>query len=158
MRKIALYILLGATIFSYSCKKKTCDEKASSMVASATEIAAIKNYLTANSLTATEHSSGLFYSINSQGSGDRPDLCSSVTVKYKGSLLNGSVFDQSIANVSFPLKNLIIGWQKGIPLIQKGGKIKLYVPPSLGYGSSGTSGIPGNSTLIFEIDLVDVVQ
>ena len=59
---------------------------------------------------------------------------------------------------SFQLKNLIIGWQKGIPLIQKGGSIRLYIPPSMGYGSKSSSSIPANSTLIFDIDLVGVVN
>lgn len=141
-----------------NCNKNKCDLEASSIVASAVEITTIQNHLTANSLNATQHSSGLFYEITNAGSGDNPNLCSSVTVKYKGTLLNGSVFDESSSNVSFPLKQLIVGWQLGLPLLKKGGSIKLYVPPSLGYGSASQSGIPANSTLIFTIDLVDVVQ
>ncbi len=130
----------------------------SGIIASASEIATIQNYLSTHSLTATQHSCGLFYSITDPGTGDTPDLCSSVTVRYKGTLTNGSIFDQSTSNVSFPLSNLIIGWQQGIPLIKKGGKITLYVPPSLGYGSMSQSGIPGNSTLIFDIELIGVVK
>lgn len=158
MRKIWLILLLAPLFLAPACKKDKCDLQESSLVASAAEIAVIQNYLTANSLTATQHSSGIFYSISSEGSGDSPNLCSSITVKYKGMLLNGSVFDESTTNVSFPLINLIVGWQKGLPLITKGGRIRLYIPPSLGYGSASQSGIPGNSTLIFDIDLVGVVN
>lgn len=158
MRKIWLILLLAPLFLTSACKKDKCDLEESSLVASAAEIAVIQNHLTANSLSATQHGSGIFYSISSAGSGDSPTLCASVTVKYKGMLLNGTVFDESTSNVSFPLINLIVGWQKGLPLIKKGGKIRLYIPPSLGYGSASQSGIPGNSTLIFDIDLVGVVN
>ena len=159
MRRIITPLLAIALTFLFpACKKTTCNLHQSGLIASAAEIATIQNYLTTNSLTATQHSNGLFYSITDAGTGDSPDLCSSVTVRYKGSLTNGVIFDQSTNNVSFPLSNLIIGWQHGIPLIKKGGKITLYIPPSLGYGSASQSGIPGNSTLIFEIELIGFVK
>ena len=69
---------------------------------------------------------------------------------------NGSVFDQNQAGVTFTLSQLILGWQKGIPLIKKGGSIKLYLPPSLGYGCNAVGAIPPGSNLIFSIDLIDV--
>ncbi|HAD33478.1 MAG TPA: FKBP-type peptidylprolyl isomerase, partial [Chitinophagaceae bacterium] len=56
--------------------------------------------------------------------------------------------------VSFGLDGLIVGWQEGIPLIGAGGKIKLYLPPSLAYGSNANGNIPANSSLIFDIDLL----
>lgn len=158
-KKILLSASLLLAVSSFSqCNQNKCDLQESSVVASTAEITTIQNYLNSNSLTATEHSSGFFYSISANGSGSNPNLCSSVTVKYKGSLLSGYVFDQSTTNVSFPLKNLIIGWQKGLPLIKKGGKITLYIPPSLGYGSMAQSSIPANSTLIFDIELIGVEQ
>lgn len=156
MKKLFLALFSIALITSYSCKKKTCDLTQSSVVATASEITTIQNYLTTNSLTATQHSDGFFYSITKAGSGLAPDLCSSITLKYKGTLLNGNVFDQSTSNITFLLKDLIVGWQKGLPLIQKGGSIRLYIPPSMGYGSNTSSGLPANSTLIFDIDLVGV--
>ncbi len=158
MKTIAFTLLFGVTTLFSACKKSSCNIEPSTIVASASEITVIQNYLTAHSLTATQHSSGLFYTIINEGSGDTPDLCSSVTVKYKGSLTDGSVFDQSTTNVSFPLSNLIEGWKHGIPLVKKGGKILLYVPPSLAYGNNSQPGIPANSTLIFDIDLVGVVR
>jgi FKBP-type peptidyl-prolyl cis-trans isomerase FkpA len=158
MKKIVFPLfLLMATCFA-SCKKSDCNLTPPQVTVSATEITTIQNYLTAGNLTATQHSSGLFYKVINEGSGETPTLCSSVTVKYKGTLTDGTIFDQSSTNVSFPLSNLIDGWKHGIPLIKKGGKILLYIPPSLGYGSASQSGIPGNSTLIFDIDLVGVVK
>jgi FKBP-type peptidyl-prolyl cis-trans isomerase FkpA len=74
-------------------------------------------------------------------------------VKYTGRLTNGSVFDSS-TGATFALANLITGWQQGIPYIGKGGKITLYLPPSLGYGSQASGSIPANSILIFEIELI----
>lgn len=156
MKNFLLVFFSISLITSYSCKKKTCDLTQSSVVASASEITTIQNHLTANSLTATQHQDGFFYNITKAGSGIAPDLCSSITLKYKGTLLNGNVFDQSTTNITFLLKDLIIGWQKGLPLIQKGGSIRLYIPPSMGYGSNTSSGLPANSTLIFDIDLVGV--
>ena len=81
-------------------------------------------------------------------------------INYTGLLSNGHKFDEG-KNVAFTLGSLMEGWKKGLPLIQKGGKIKLYIPPSLGYGSSdikdnnGAVVIPANSMLIFDISLLD---
>jgi FKBP-type peptidyl-prolyl cis-trans isomerase FkpA len=104
----------------------------------------------------------MYYSIDAAGSGNTPTICSYVSVKYKGMLTNGNIFDQSSSPVSFQLGGLIESWKKGIPLIKPGGKIKLYCPPSLAYGSqvikdgSGNVVIPANSILIFEVELVSV--
>ena len=78
-----------------------------------------------------------------------------MTVNYKGYLLNKNVFDQSTKPVQFPLSNLIEGWKICIPLLQKGGKGTFFIPSQLGYGPSGTGSIPGNSVLVFEIELLD---
>ena len=110
-------------------------------------------------------SRGFYYKIDQAGSGTAPTISSKVTLFYKGYLTNGTVFDQTgtAANfesgnaVTFPLNQLIPGWQIGLPLIKPGGKITLYLPPTLGYGAYGAgSSIPGNAALIFEISLVAV--
>lgn len=157
-------IFLGIIIFSIagiSCAKKdtVCNLNDSSITASASEIADVQAYLTANSITAAQHSSGLFYKITQTGSGQAvANLCSKVTVKYTGKLTNGTVFDQTSAGATatFTLGQVIVGWQKGLPLISSGGKITLYIPPSLGYGNSAGGTIPPNSILIFDIELVGV--
>jgi FKBP-type peptidyl-prolyl cis-trans isomerase FkpA len=68
------------------------------------------------------------------------------------------VFDQTQPGATYSnyLNNLIVGWVNGIPYVKPGGKIRLYIPPSLGYGSAANGPIPANSILIFEIDLVAV--
>jgi FKBP-type peptidyl-prolyl cis-trans isomerase FkpA len=117
----------------------------------------IKDYISSRNLNATATSSGLYYVINPQGTGDNPTINSSVTVNYKGYLSDGKVFDQSpLAGASFPLSGVIKGWQEGIPYFKKGGKGMLLIPSALGYGSRETSGIPANSVLIFDIELLNV--
>ena len=103
--------------------------------------------------------SGLQYIIEEKGSGIVPKPEDTVEVRYKGELLNGSVFDQTPDDetVSFPLDAVIAGWTEGIQLIGEGGKIRLFIPPQLGYGEAGAGGvIPANSTLIFDVELVKV--
>jgi FKBP-type peptidyl-prolyl cis-trans isomerase len=103
--------------------------------------------------------SGLRYEIVKQGDGAFPKPTETVKVHYTGTLINGNVFDSSVQRgepVEFPLDQVIPGWTEGIQKINKGGKIKLYVPPSLAYGDEGRPGIPPASTLIFDVELLDI--
>ncbi|MBP6796054.1 MAG: FKBP-type peptidyl-prolyl cis-trans isomerase [Saprospiraceae bacterium] len=117
----------------------------------------ILDYISKNKLTAIRHNSGIYYIIKTEGTGNNPTINNTVTVHYKGYLTNGNQFDGTTTNpATFPLYNLIQGWQIGIPLIKKGGEIKLIIPSSLGYGSNSPSNaIPSNSVLVFDIQLVD---
>ncbi len=103
---------------------------------------------------------GLRYEILAPGDNTTfPKATDTVKVNYTGTLVNGSVFDsnaQSGAPVEFALNGVIAGWTEGLQKVAKGGKIKLYVPPDLAYGDDGRPGIPPGSTLIFEVELVDV--
>ena len=76
---------------------------------------------------------------------------------YQGKLTDDTEFAPQ-ASSTFILNQLLEGWQFGLQLIQKGGKIKLYLPPSLGYGAGAQPGIPANSILIFEVTLNDVTN
>ena len=119
----------------------------------------IEQYLTRSNLmsTVTKDPRGFYYQVMTPGTGATPTLSSKVTVFYKGSLTNGNIFDQTSANpVPFGLNQLILGWQYGIPLVKAGGRIMLYLPPSLGYGSQSMGQIPANSALIFDITLQGV--
>ena len=122
------------------------------------EEAAILAFASANGITAVKHSSGMYYQVISPGSGAVPTLTSTVFVRYTGKFTNGNVFDSQTnsAATGWQLGGLIPGWQLGIPLIQKGGSIKLIIPSSLAYGCQGRGTIPANAILYFEIDLVDV--
>jgi len=104
--------------------------------------------------------SGLLYLVEEPGEGKIVTNDTKITVHYKGTLINGVEFDNSYIRgkpVSLILKDVILGWQEGLKYIKKGGKIKLVIPPNLGYGSKEINGIPGNSTLVFDIELLDVV-
>ena len=123
----------------------------------ATDVKKIEGYLSDNNLVAESTASGLHYIIEEEGTGGHPTIDNEVTVHYKGYLLNGNVFDETSASpATFLLGGLIDGWKEGIPLLQKGGKGKFFLPSKLGYGRSGSgSSVPANSVLIFEIELVD---
>jgi len=101
--------------------------------------------------------SGLQYKIIEAGEEYKPAAQDTVVVNYKGTLTNGTVFDQTKEEpATFVLSRVIAGWQEGMKLIGKGGKIELVIPSALGYGEQGTQGIEPNSTLLFEVELVDV--
>ena len=104
--------------------------------------------------------SGLRYEILKQGDGAAPKATDTVKVHYTGTLIGGEVFDSSVERgqpAEFALNEVIPGWTEGIQKVNKGGKIKLYVPPHLAYGDDGRPGIPPSSTLVFEVDLLDIV-
>jgi FKBP-type peptidyl-prolyl cis-trans isomerase len=95
------------------------------------------------------------------GTGDEAVVGKSVTVNYKGTLTDGTEFDSSYGRnqpFSFNLGSgqVIQGWEQGVQGMKVGGKRKLTIPPSLGYGAQATGKIPANSTLIFEIELLSV--
>lgn len=109
-----------------------------------------------------ETESGLQYKIVEEGTGIAPSAADTVEVHYKGTLLDGSVFDSSYdrkESVKFPLNRVIPGWTEGIQFAKEGGKIILYIPSDLAYGENGAGpSIPGNSTLVFEVELLKVYK
>jgi FKBP-type peptidyl-prolyl cis-trans isomerase FkpA len=163
---VTLVLLLSA------CKKKGgCDVTPGNTSASAQEEAMVTDYIAANNITGAVElgSSGLYYVIETPGNSKKPGLCSTISVKYSGRLTDGTFFDPrsgtGTSSAVFSLANLIESWQRTIPLLGEGGKIKLIVPPALGYGATGsfdpnTGGysIPPNSVLIFDIELVTVAS
>ena len=117
----------------------------------------ILQYILDNNLNAEPTGSGLYYVVNSTGNGDVPNINSIVTVAYKGTLTDGTIFDQSSSSgATFPLSNVIQGWQEGIPLFSEGGSGILLIPSDLGYGNQAIGSIPANSVLIFEVTLLNV--
>lgn len=103
--------------------------------------------------------SGLRYEIVKQGDGAAPKPTETVKVHYTGTLIDGTVFDSSVQRnepAEFQLDQVIPGWTEGLQKLNKGGKIKLYVPPQLAYGDDARGNIPPSSTLIFEIELLDI--
>jgi FKBP-type peptidyl-prolyl cis-trans isomerase len=103
--------------------------------------------------------SGLRYEIMQPGSGAYPTPTDTVKVHYTGKLINDTVFDSSVQRgqpVEIQLSRVIAGWTEGLQKINQGGKIRLYIPPHLGYGDSPQQGIPPGSTLIFDVELLGV--
>ncbi|ERT13553.1 FKBP-type peptidyl-prolyl cis-trans isomerase [Photorhabdus temperata] len=102
---------------------------------------------------------GLLYKIEKEGSGKKPAASDTVVVNYQGALIDGKEFDSSYKRnepLSIRLDGVIPGWTEGLQNVKKGGKIKLVIPPELAYGKAGVPGIPANSTLVFDIELLDV--
>lgn len=151
--KFLVAVLCVFTLLGSGCAKQACTNVRPDM-----EESVITTYAAANGMSVTKHNSGLFYEIVNPGTGVTPNLSSKVFITYTGKLLNGNVFDQSnnSINTGWVLRDLIEGWQIGLPLIKKGGSIKLLVPSSLAYGCNGAGSIPSNSVLYFEVSLVDV--
>lgn len=150
MKHLFPFLLLG--IFIVSCKKDDANDQA------AKDEEIIKKYITDHSLNATATGSGLYYVINEPGMGASCNSTSDVKVNYQGYFTSGEVFDQSPATgVTFNLANVIKGWTEGIPYFKEGGSGTLLIPSALGYGASGNSSIPGNTVLIFDVELLDVL-
>ncbi len=129
--------------------------KLSNLAAAATFFSSLKNRPGIVALP-----DGLCYEIQQPGTGPNAKLTDSVTINYKGMLLNGQVFDSSEQQgqpLTIALSEALPGWAEGMQFINKGGKIKLYLPPSLAYGDEGAGGIPPASSLIFEIELLEIV-
>ncbi len=119
----------------------------------------IQNFITKNKLKDYKKSeSGLYYKIINEGKGEYIKLTDEVTFNYEGKLVNGTVFDGEHKKnpISFQMNELIQGWQEGMMYLKPGGKIKLIVPPHLGYGDYELDKIPPHSILNFEIEVIKV--
>lgn len=126
-------------------------------------IAAGKKFLEDNAkiegVEVTE--SGLQYQVIVAAEGTKPLATDTVRVHYKGTLTDGTVFDSSYDRgepVEFPLNRVIPGWTEGVQLMSVGSTYKFVIPAELGYGANGTGPIPGNSTLIFDVELLEIVS
>lgn len=108
-------------------------------------------------VTVTE--SGLQYKVITEGKGPKPKATDTVTVHYTGKLIDGTEFDSSVKNggpVSFPLDGVIAGWTEALQLMPQGSKWEIVIPSDLAYGAGGQGPIPPSSTLIFEVELLEI--
>lgn len=114
----------------------------------------------ANEPGVVQTESGLQYKVIESGSGKTPTMTDTVAAHYAGRLIDGTEFDSSYARgepLSIPVGGVIKGWTEALLMMQEGDKWVLYIPPELAYGESGAGGvIPGNSALIFDIELIEV--
>lgn len=149
-RLVALAIVAGS-MFS-SCSDNGCKP-----VKPEAEETQITTYATANGIVATKHSSGMYYQIMNPGTGPTPTSTSKVYVTYTGKRLDNTIFDQSNSPIAFNMNQLIEAWRIALPLIKKGGQIRLIVPSAMAYGCTGNQPvIAPNSVLYFDINLIDV--
>lgn len=103
--------------------------------------------------------SGLQYEVLASGDGATPGPTDIVTTHYHGTFVDGRVFDSSVQRgqpASFPVNRVIKGWTEALQLMKVGDKWRIYCPPDLAYGNEGRSGIPPDSTLVFEVELLGV--
>ncbi|HEY8387602.1 MAG TPA: FKBP-type peptidyl-prolyl cis-trans isomerase [Parasegetibacter sp.] len=131
------------------------------------EIQVLKDYIASNNINANQAESGIFFEMLKEGTGATIDSGNYVSVLYKGTLLDGSVFDQNMDTVANPAaqplnftvgQNMTIeGFEAGIKMLKQGGRGKIYIPSSMGYGNRpvGPNG-KGNDILIFEVEILDV--
>ena len=155
MKKVNFLGLL--VILFYGCLKSDTSTPPCTDVTPASEESQIIAFCNANSIAYMKDSSGIFYQILNPGTGPAPSLNSKVSVIYVAKYLDGTILDQTTTPITNPLNNLIAGWQIGLPLIAKGGHIKMVVPSSLCYGCNGVPGrVPANAIIYFDITLVDV--
>ena len=146
-----LGVMIFGLIFTASCKKEEDPTNYD-----AEDKKAIQDYISANNLDADSTSSGLYYVTIKEGTGKSPSQYSDVMIRYRGELLNGSVFDESNSGVRLNLSQVIQGWTEGVQQFKEGGHGWLLIPSSLGYGNQATGSIPANSVLVFEIHLDEV--
>jgi FKBP-type peptidyl-prolyl cis-trans isomerase FkpA len=151
--KNTLFILL-AGLMIVSCKKSPAYDAEKQLKV---DEELIKTFISTNNISAQRHETGLYYQIITPGTGNITySAGTKVTANYTLRLLNGTLIEQSSAPAQFLLGNVITGWQIGVPLIQKGGKIRLLIPSPYAYQNQAQGGIPANSVLDFDIELVDV--
>ncbi|MCX2738379.1 FKBP-type peptidyl-prolyl cis-trans isomerase [Pontibacter anaerobius] len=125
----------------------------------------IQQYFQANNIdpaTVTKTSSGLYYQVLVEGTGDKVFPGDKVKVHYVGTLLNGTKFDSSIdRGEPYPLTvgvgQVIAGWDEGLQLMRDGEKARLFIPSHLGYGRRGSYSIPANSPLVFEVEVLEIL-
>jgi len=109
----------------------------------------------------TETPTGLQYRVINEGDGESPTASDQVKVHYKGTLIDGTEFDSSYGRgepATFRVNGVIKGWQEGIQLMKVGAKFEFFIPSSLAYGPRPSPKIPANSTLVFEVELLNIIK
>ena len=144
-------------------QRRQAEQKAEASQAGAANLAEGQKFLAENKMKegvqTTE--SGLQYKVMTMGDGAKPAATQTVKVHYRGTLLDGTEFDSSYARdepISFALNRVIAGWTEGVQLMPVGSKFMFYIAPELAYGEGGGGPIPPNSTLVFEVELLDIEE
>lgn len=122
------------------------------------EQAEIKAYIEANNIVTPPQYSGLYYIETLKGTGASADGGDLVKVKYKGTFLDGEEFDSGVYQFRLGIGSVIRGWDEGISYMNEGGKAILLIPSTLAYGVYGQGSIPGYTPLLFEVELIDIIN
>lgn len=149
MKKLLIALGLFALITVVSCGKT--EDTGCTPVAVAAEKDAMVKFCTDNNITYTEHPSGILYQIMAPGTGATLDASSTVAAIYTGKFLNGVTFEANATPATFGLNQVIEGWKIGIPLVKRGGRIRLVIPSALAYSCVGRGSIPPNTPLYFDV-------
>ena len=157
---LSLFLLLVGIALLSACNKSDNNDPQSTACAikasytndsNAAQRAQMIAFCNNNGITYTIHPSGILYQIITLGDTAKYNLCTPLSMTYTGKLMTGIQFDKG--TITYPLKDLIVGWQIAVPLIGKGGKIKMVIPSSLAYGPNANGSIPANSPLYFEMSI-----
>lgn len=139
-------------------EKEAAEAKVKAESAKAEGDAFRAEYAKQEGVTTTE--SGLMYKVTSKSeSSEKPTADDTVKVHYKGTFIDGEEFDSSYSRnepATFPLRGVIKGWTEGVQLMAIGDKFEFVIPADIAYGEHGSARIPGNSTLVFEIELLEI--
>ena len=156
LTRIALTLALS--LFIMGCEKPTDQAPGTNAPAAKAGSNAVSSGVALNQWKT--NASGLKYMVMKQGTGTTsPAVTSMVRVHYHGTLLDGTVFDSSVQRgepATFPVNKVIRGWTEGLQLMKVGDKFKFEIPPDLAYGPASPPGIPPNSTLVFEVELLGI--
>jgi FKBP-type peptidyl-prolyl cis-trans isomerase FkpA len=139
------------TLFLVGCKTYSEEDK--------TEFdKKIEKFIAKSDIKYERSESGLYYFIENVGEGDLIKFNDEVSFTYTGKLLNGKTFDgmHKRTPVTYAVSKLIEGWKEAFMYLKKGGKVKLIIPPTLGYGDHDLPDIPPHSILVFDIEIIDV--
>lgn len=127
----------------------------------ATDDAALQDYFHKNNLSPMKSANGVYYIIETPGTGDNIKAGQEASVVYTGKLMDGTQFDSNVGKPDlFKVKvgqgMVIPGWDEGLQMLKKGSKAKLFIPSTLGYGARGMASIPPDANLMFDIEVKDV--
>lgn len=154
MKKLLFIILFTAVVvFIGSCEKNL----------EQIEVEQLQTYLANDTLDYTLDPVGFYYYVLQEGTGSAyPTSGSVVRTVYKGTYIDGTIFDQNSVDNPFTFtvgrNEVVTGYDYGVRKITKGGKIKLVIPSSLAYGYYGSGSVPGYTTLVFEVELLDMAK
>jgi len=151
----------AATVRQAYVDKRKAVQQAEIAASGSVNLAEGQRFLAENKLKegVKTTASGLQYRVLKMGDGARPVATDTVKVHYRGTLLDGTEFDSSYSRnepISFALNRVITGWTEGVQLMPTGSKFLFYIAPELAYGDGGGGPIPPNSTLVFEVELLEI--